>query len=462
MPTNSRPLPVLPGAPIVGAALDLRRDYLGTVLRAAREVGPVTRISAGPPGWRASFVSVTAPGLVLEILGQPQRYTRDTAGYAEMRWAFGNGMPTSQGDVWLRQRRLLAPVFTPRRISGSYAAVMVEESQKLVAGWREHGAAGTGIDAHDAMVTLTSRIIGRVLFGADMAGAIPRMVSARHVGDTLLRRGVVPHPMPVRVPTPANRRLVAGVRTLRSVVDDVITARRSRPSGDDGCGEDMLTLLLDAQRSEDPDRRLSDTEVADQVLIFLLAGHDTTATALACLLVELARSPHWQSVLRTEIGEVLAGRPATAADVSRLPWTYRAVCEALRLYPPAHTIARVAAADEVLGGYRVPAGSTVLVTPWAVHRSPDLWPEPDTFDPGRFDLPPDRHPGGHRNAWLPFGAGPHTCVGMQLAMQEAVLAVATILSAFDLSTTVDTIKLEAALSLHPATALPVRLTPVAG
>ncbi|HEX8510695.1 MAG TPA: cytochrome P450 [Propionibacteriaceae bacterium] len=454
---RARPVPSLRADPVIGAARQLNSDYLGTVTRAAREVGPVARISAGPPGWRASFVSVTAPALVLDVLGQPDRYTRDSAGYAELRWAFGNGMLTSQGEVWHRQRRLLAPVFTRRRIFTSYADVMAEEAQHLVARWRPSSTRNPEIEAHAEMVALTSRIIGRVLFGADMATALPRMVSARHVGDALLRRGLVPHPMPIQVPTPANRRLVAGVGTLRSVVTDVIAERRSRSTEDRG--EDMLALLLRASETGDADERLSDVEVADQVLIFLLAGHDTTATATACLLAELARSPHWQGVIRTELDEVLQGRLPGASDVARLPWTNRAVCEALRLYPPAHSVARVAAADEVLGGYHIPAGTTVLVATWAIHRSPALWPDPEVFDPRRFDLPADEPPGGHRYAWLPFGAGPHTCVGMQLAMLEAPLVLATILQAYELVTSMPPVTVQAALSLHPAAALPIRVVP---
>lgn len=458
MPTTAgRTVPTLPSPPIVGAARQLQKDYLGTVTRAAQEVGPVARITAGPPGWRSSFVSVTAPELMLDVFGRPDRYTRDSAGYAELRWAFGNGMLSSQGEVWHRQRRLLAPIFTRRRIVSSYADVMAEEAQQLVAGWRRVGTPAATIDAHTEMVGLTSRIIGRVLFGADMVTALPKMVSARHVGDTLLRRGLVPHPLPVSIPTPGNRRLVSGVQTLRAVVRDVIAGRRS-VSADD-LGEDMLALLLRAQRAEDPDQRLTDTEVADQVLIFLLAGHDTTATALACLLVELARSPHWQQLLRAEVDDVLGDRPPTAADVARLPWTGRAVSEALRLYPPAHSVARTAARDEVLAGYAIPAGTTVLAAVWAMHRSPLHWSAPDEFDPRRFDLPSDQPPGGHRYAWMPFGAGPHTCVGMQLAMLEAPLVLATILQAFDLATDLPAIKVEAALSLHPASALPVSVLP---
>ena len=448
---------MLPGAPLIGTAVELRRDFLGTALRAAREVGDVARIDAGPPGWRTTFYSVSAPELAAEVLGQPDRYTRDTRSYAVLRWAFGNGMLTSQGETWRRQRRLLAPIFTRRRIETSYAAIMAEEAANLVQRWRSAEAGGRTVDAHAEMVTLTSLVIGRILFGADVADAVPRLMQSRSVGDGLIRRGLSPHALPIQLPTPANRRLRAGVANLRRIVADIIAERRAAGSRESDA--DMLGLLLHAQESAVPEERLTDTEVADQVLVFLLAGHDTTASTLACLLVELALAAEWQERIRSEVRQLPNGRPATADEVARLPWTGRAVQEAMRLYPAAHSIGRRARDAEVLGGHHLPAGATVVVSPWSIHRSPKHWTNPEVFDPGRFAVPAGEFPGGHRYAWLPFGAGPHTCIGMQIAMLEAPIILATILSEFSLRTCLSTVPVRAAISLHPARDLPVQLEP---
>jgi len=449
------PAPVLRGVPLLGAAFEIRRDYLGTIMRAAREVGDVARIDVGPPGWRTTFYSVSSPDAVSQVLGQPDLYTKNTPAYREVRLALGNGMLTSEGDVWHRQRRFLAPVFTRRRIENSYAQIMVEEAQRLVAGWADAVAAGTTVNAHAGMIEVTSRIIGRILFGADMSAAIPRIMRVAFVNEAVMMRGLMPHAMPMWVPTPSNRRLTAGLVEMRAVVADIVAARRANLT--DRPSDDMLGLLLEARDDENSRDRLSDQEVADQVLIFLLAGHETTATTLACGLIELAKSERWQEAIRGELSQVLDGRAPKPGDVSALPITGWAVREAMRMYPAAHSVGRSAERDDVLCGHRIPAGSAVIISPWAIHHSPKVWEQPDVFDPGRFDLPAGRHPGGHRYAWFPFGAGPHTCVGMQLAMLEVPLVLGTILQTFRVRTELSAVPLLPAISLRPAAALPVRL-----
>lgn len=447
-------VPALRTPPIIGAAAELRRDYLATVLRASREVGDIARITAGPPGWRRTFYSVCSPDAVQQILGRPDLYTKGTPTYEVVRTALGNGMLTSEGEQWRRQRRFLAPIFTPRRIAGEYAAIMVDESVQLVRRWREHGIVGGVIDAHAEMVALTSRIIGRILFGTDMTSAIPRIMAVSFVNEALLRRGLLPHSLPLWLPTPGNRRLNAGVAEMRSVVGDIVAARQRSVEP----AHDMLGLLLAAHDDENAADRLSDQEVADQVLIFMLAGHETTATVLACALFELARSEHWQQVIHQEIVDVLGDKKPCAADVAELHWTDRVVREAMRLYPPAHTFGRRAGREDVICGHRLPAGSDVIISPWVVHRSPRHWTNPDVFDPARFDVPQGEFPGGHRHAWIPFGAGPHTCIGMQLAVLEAPLVLATILQAFRLETDLTGLPVVAAVTLRPAVPVPVRAT----
>jgi cytochrome P450 len=452
-------VPALPSAPIIGAAFEVRKDFLGTSLRAAREVGDIVRIVAGPPGWRMTLYSVAAPELVFEILGHPDRFDKDIPSYREMRWAFGNGMLTSEGEVWHRQRRFLAPIFTAKRITSQYAPVMAEEAARLVERWRAEESSGVSVDANAEMVNLTTRIIGRILFGADVSLALPQIKEFKFVSDELLRRGLAPHPVPRWIPTPANRQLAEGLAEIRGLVAKIIAGRRSQaaPTAD---APDMLGMLLQARDDQNREDRLTDAEVADQILIFLLAGHDTTGSTLACLLVELARSPYWQSTVRDEVHGVLAGRLPTAEDIPRLVWTGRTVREGMRMYPAAHSIGRSAKQDENLNGFRIPAGSIVVVSPWAVHHSAKIWPKPDTFDPRRFDVPSGKFPGGHKYAWFPFGAGPRACVGMQLAMVELPIVLATILSAFHLTTDLTSVPVDPAISLHPASALPVMLRSV--
>ena len=453
---NSRPVPRLPGSPLVGSLWEIRRDYLGTISRAARDVGGLAKIVAGPPGWRVTVYSVSSPELAAEVLGQPERYGKQAPGYRELRQALGNNLLTSEDEVWHRQRRFLASMFTRRRIVTSYAPVMVEEAQRLVERWRTAAAQGRSLDAYPEMIEVASRISGRILFGADMTKAFDLLKRFRRINDQLLRRAVTPHPLPTWVPTPANRDLNRGLSEMRRIVDELIAQRRAqRAPPSDG---DMLGLLLAARDAEDVTDRLSNSEVADQVMLFLLAGHDTTAVTLACTLVQLAQSAGWQEILREEVDAALAGHPPSAADVDQLAWTGRAIREAMRMYPAAHGMARSTRHDEILGGYRIPAGSWIEVSPWGVHHSPAVWEDPDRFDPRRFNVQPGQFPGGHRYAWFPFGAGPRACIGMQIATLEVQIVIATILQAFTISTPLAVTPVHAAITLQPTGALSIQLS----
>ena len=181
---------------------EIRRDYLGTISRAAREVGGLARIDAGPPGWRVTVYSVTSPELAAEILSQPDRFRKNGPGYRELRQALGENMLTSEDESWHRQRRFLAPIFTRRRIAGDYIHIMIEEAQRLVERWQVAAAEGRSVDLYPEMVDITSRIIGRILFGADVSRALPELTRFSLVNEELLRRAVSPHPMPPWLPTP--------------------------------------------------------------------------------------------------------------------------------------------------------------------------------------------------------------------------------------------------------------------
>ena len=187
-------VPRLSGAPVLGSMRELRRDYLGTISRAAREIGDLARIAAGPPGWRVIVYSVTSPELAAEILSQPARFRKNGPGYRELRQALGENMLTSEDESWHRQRRFLAPIFTRRRIAGDYVHIMIEEAERLVERWQAAAAEGRSVDLYPEMVGITSQVIGRILFGADVSRALPELTRFSLVNDELLRRAVSPHP----------------------------------------------------------------------------------------------------------------------------------------------------------------------------------------------------------------------------------------------------------------------------
>ncbi|MDX6324721.1 MAG: hypothetical protein QOK15_1075, partial [Nocardioidaceae bacterium] len=303
-----------------------------------------------------------------------------------------------------------------------------------------------------AMLELASRTIGRILFGPAMEPAVPQIMRFGYVNDEMMRRTVSPHPLPLWVPTRANRKLRNGLQAVRSVVDDVISARKAE--GDAGVSDDMLGLML-AARDVKGGGRLTDAEITDQVLVFLLAGHDTTATTLACTLAELARRQDWQQQVRDELARELGDRRPTAEDLPRLALTGRFVREAMRLYPASHSLGRAPVHDEVLGGYHLPAGSSVVVYSYALHRSADHWDQPDVFDPGRYDVAEGQAALRQKQAWMVFGAGPHSCVGANLAAVETTVVLATILQHVRLTTDLDSVPVHAEITLKPTGELPL-------
>jgi cytochrome P450 len=437
---------------------ELRRDFLGTISRANREIGGLARISAGPPGWRITAYSVSSPDLAAEILGQPDRFRKNGPGYRELRQALGENLLTSEDESWHRQRRFLAPIFTRRRIATDYVHIMIEESERLVERWRVAASEGRSVDLYPEMVGITSRIIGRILFGADVSRALPELTRFSLVNEELLRRAVSPHPMPRWLPTFRNRRLTHELAQVRGIVDEIITDRQ--PERVHASAVDMLGLLLAARDAENVSYRLSETEVTNQVLLFLIAGRETTAMTLACALAQLALTPGWQMRLREEITERLHGRPPTAEEVAQLEWTDRFLRECMRLFPGAYGMNRSTRDDEILDGYHIPAGSWLEVSVWGIHHSEAVWHEPDVFDPRRFDAPSRQFPGGHRCAWMPFGAGPRGCIGMQIAMLEIPIVIAAVLQAFTLDTPLTSIPVHAAITLQPTGTLPLQLRSV--
>ncbi|MFL6072377.1 MAG: cytochrome P450 [Mycobacteriales bacterium] len=451
--TPSRSVPVVQGSWLLGSALPLRRDVLGTFAAARARYGDVVRFDAGPPGMRRTFYGAFHPDGVRQVLATDNaNYRKDNAAYLEMRALFGDGLLTSQDETWRRQKRFLQPLFTAKRVTG-YAGLMVEETAALLDRWRA-APAGHTVELHQEMMRLALRVAGGSLFGADVEAAVPvieRTVPplARH----MIARALGPVRVPRGWPTPGNRRADRYQRALFALCDDLIARRRA-----DGPGraDDLMSLLVAASGGADP---LSDTEIRDQVLIFLLAGHDTTGAALSYGLWLLGWHPEVQARARAEVADVLGDRTPTAADADRLSYLNQIVQETLRLYPSAPAIGRMTAAGGELGGYRLPPRAEVFVSPWVTHRHPDFWPDPERFDPDRFA--PERVHARPRYAWFPFGGGPRACIGQYFAMLEATLAMAMVLRRFELHTSPEPPAYDYRITLQPATALTCALYPAA-
>ncbi|GAA5701418.1 cytochrome P450 [Streptomyces avermitilis] len=424
--------PIVAGHPLLGSMNDLLNDPLATYLRARRDHGDVVRFRAGPPGLRADIYAVfSAEGAQQVLATESGNFRKDNVFYGELRDSVGNGLLTSQDATYLRQRRLVQPLFTRRRVDG-YAGQVADEAAGLAEAWR--GIPGGGVELVGEMHRFALRVVGRILFGTDMETTfevIERTLPL--LQEYALKRGLAPVRTPRTWPTPANRRAARTQAELFALCDGIIDSRRNRKNEGDGgeeSGEDLVTLLVRAGNAEDGS--LDAAELREQVLIFLLAGHETTATALAFALHLLARHPEQQRRVRDEADRVLGGpggRAPTAADMEALPYLTMVLKEAMRLYPSAPVIGRRAVADAEVDGVRIPAGADLFVSPWVTHRHPDYWPDPERFDPERFT--PEAEAGRPRYAWFPFGGGPRACIGQHLSMLESVLGLAVLIREFE-------------------------------
>ncbi|MFD3696482.1 cytochrome P450 [Streptomyces sp. NPDC058646] len=438
-------VPGLAGLPLLGSLFDLKSDSLGTYLRAQHEHGDVVRISAGPPGLRAELYCVfSAEGAQQVLASESANFRKDNPFYQEVRDSFGNGLLTSQDEDYLRQRRLVQPLFTRRRVDG-YAEAVATETRSTVEAWRK--APDGVVDVSEAMMHLALRAVARILFGTDVEATVDVVDRCFPViTDYVLRRGYSPANVPRSWPTPANKRAAAAMDELYAVCDRIIAERRGAagPEGVQDGGGDLLTLLAAAKSSDD--REFDAAELRDQVLIFLLAGHETTATSLAFSLHLLARHPEQQDRAREEISRVLGDRTPEAADLDRLPYLTQVLKEAMRLYPAAPVIGRRAVAATQVGGHTVPAGADVILAPWVTHRHARYWPDPDRFDPERFT--PEAEAQRPRYAWFPFGGGPRACIGQHFSMLESVIALAMILREYEVEAVDTEIAVSAGITLR--------------
>jgi cytochrome P450 len=382
-------------------------------------------------------------------------YTKfPSPGFVILKPVVGNGLLTSDGDFWLRQRRLAQPAFHRKRIA-EFAHTMTAATAAMLARWEQQQQGGP-FDMADAMHRLTLEIVGHTLFSIDLTGEAERIGHALdEIGTLTGELTVKPGSLyTLRIPFwPSTRRLHRQVAILDEVVYGMIAERRANP-GDRG---DLLSLFMAAQDA-DTGEMMDDRQLRDEVMTMVLAGHETTAVLLTWTFWLLTRHPDVLAQVQAELDSVLAGRTPTMEDVATLPYLTMVLQEVLRLYPPAFVIARSAKSADTIGGWHIPAGASLTLPIYYLHRHPDFWPDPERFDPLRFT--PERIRERPRFAWLPFGGGPRQCIGNNFAMVEATLISAMILQRWHLATLPDhSVALDPQITLRPKGAVPMLRTP---
>lgn len=406
-----------------------RRDPLGVITMLAREYGERVRV---PFVTRNLVLLLSKPDDVAHVLvGNQNNYVKAPT-YRPLKEVLGDGLLTNEGEDWARQRKLVQPMFARRHVLG-FGPAMVDAATAALDGWAGRPD-GEMVDAAREMSRLTLDVVGRALFSADLTGEAGELAPALTTAlESYIR--LVRSPLFWLIPnyerwrTPNRRRAYGAEAHLREVVNRIIARRRVAGLSADR-PPDLLDMLL-AARDETSGAAMSEQQVRDELMTFLLAGHETTANALAWTLYLLSTHPDARARLEAEVDDVLTGRPPTAADADKLEWTNAVVSESMRLYPPAWILERQAVGFDELAGFAIPTGSILVTPPYLIHRNPEHWPNPEGFDPSRFL--PGAGAGRHRLAYLPFGGGRRQCVGTGFATLETTLLLAAITQRFRLN-----------------------------
>ena len=433
MVTLHRP-PGPKGRFLIGHLPEINRDPLHYTLQCVREYGDVVGWQFGP----FPAITVNHPDLVEQVLVTHVRNFVKSSVYRRGLRILGNGLLTSEGEFWQRQRRLVQPAFHQERIA-AYAQVMVAYANQLLDQWQD----GEIRDVHQDMMSLTSQIASKTLFDVDITEETEGVQAALNAVMDFNAQLSNQYLVPGWVPTPSNLRYQRAIQQLDVIIYRIIEQRRA--SGKDT--GDLLSMLLQI-RDESDGTQMTNRQVRDEAMTLFLAGHETTANALTWLWFLLSQHPQVEAKLQEELKTVLGSRTPTVADIRQLRYTEGVVLEAMRLYPPVWGMSRVALQDCVLGEYNVKAGTTVFVSQWAMHRDPRFYENPDVFHPDRWaDNLLKKLP---TFAYFPFGGGQHICIGKAFAMMEAVLLVATIAQKFRLTLQADhPVTPQPSLSLRP-------------
>jgi cytochrome P450 len=390
----------------------MARDRLGMLTSAADRYGDAARLPVGPK----ELYFFNHPDHAKHVLADNSANYHKGIGLVHARRALGDGLLTSEGELWREQRKVIQPAFQNRRLA-QHAGVVAQEAARLVARLRVKQGQGP-VNVLAELTRLTLGVLGRTLLDADLGafGSVGHSFEA--VQDQAMFELASLNAVPTWIPLPRQLRFRRARRDLQRVVDQLVAER-----GADVGGDDVLSRLI-VSTGREPDPRVGRQRLRDELVTLLLAGHETTASTLGWTFHLVDQHPEVRERLRDEAVSVLGDRLPTFDDLQGLRYTSMVIEEAMRLYPPVWILTRQSLAADEVGGYHVPAGVDVLICPYTLHRHAGFWNAPLRFDPERFD--PGRAQARPRYAYLPFGAGPRFCVGNHLGMMEAAFVLATV------------------------------------
>ena len=392
------------------------QDSLRILMNAARDFGDVVRLSGGP---QAPYF-VNHPDFIKHILQENNRnYCKQNRLNDLLKPFIGEGLLTSDGEVWRRRRRMAQPAFHRQRLA-LLVELMTDTVEEIMASWQPRVEKGTPFDVLVEMQRIALTIVGRALFNVEVEDDVKKMTrQSQAIMEYFNHRTNYPLSLPEYIPTRRNRRAMQAMRESDENIYSILRARRQ--SQEDR--HDLLSMLL-AVRDEETGEGLTDKELRDEMQTFMGAGNETTAVTLGWAWYLLSRHPEVDRTFRAELREVLGGRTPSFEDLPRLRYTRMIVDETLRLYPPAWAMSRSAIGSDEIGGYYIPAGALILLSPYVIQRDPRYWDNPEGFDPERFT--PECSQNRPRYTYFPFGGGPRQCIGNEFALMEATLVLATV------------------------------------
>lgn len=420
------PPEVIGGWP-VGSAKLFAEDSIGFCEKYIPEYGGIFQLKSIffklIPNFYGLFM-VADPTMVKRVMQDNNKNYVKSRAYDVLKVLLGEGLLTSEGDFWRKQRRLIQPSFHRDRLA-SFVKIKTDACQNMINSWNKLPA-GAEADVSSSLMELTLTIVCRAMFSSDVGDAMD-VVNREFdkANENLIQRVVNPFPIPYWVPLPHVQEEKRGYDAIKQVVADIVEKRRKATRKYD----DLLAMLMEVEDAETGER-MSNKQIQDEVITIFLAGHETTAVALTWLMHCLDENPEVEAKLAEEEQRVLNGRTPQLQDLHDLEYTKMVIDETLRLYPPAWIIGRHALDEDELGGYRIPKNTNCIIPVYYIHRDPNIWNEPNKFIPERFNK--QNSQGRHKFAYFPFGGGPRLCIGNNFALMEMQLIVPMIIRAFRL------------------------------
>ncbi|MCH8318378.1 MAG: cytochrome P450 [Bacteroidetes bacterium] len=405
----------------LGNALEFAEDPLGFLTETAKKHKHISLLRLA----NVHLCYLSHPDHIKHVLQVNNKNYHKDIKYEQLKLFLGEGLLTSEGDFWLRQRRIAQPAFHRKEIA-SFATTMTDCTLQMMERWRNNGQHALSLDIHTEMMVLTLRIVGKTLLSKDMTGDASSIgKSLGYLIEAVNKRIFNVFNLPLWVPTLKNLKFKKEKGVIDEVVLNLIEDRKRNNSSED----DLLSMLMGA-KDEETGEGMSTEQLRDEVMTIFVAGHETTANALTWTFYLLSSHPEVEEKLHRELKEVLNGKTPEMEDIPKLKYTLQVIEESMRLFPPAWVIGRRALDDDEIGGFKIKKGDNIIMSPYVMHRDPEYWKDPEKFDPTRFSY--ENAKDRSKFIYFPFGGGPRFCIGSNFALMEMQLLVATIAQRFRL------------------------------